>query len=164
MKKNFIKTQRLVLRPFCEEDLIYLKELLKDIDVMKFSINGPYDEKKTKGFIDSSIENQKEYGFGAMAVFLKNTDEWIGFCAIFREKEKIQDFGFRFFKEYWGKGYATEAVSECCSYLKKNFPDEKIYCYIDPENKSSIRVAEKSNMTCLGKGHLPWIKCFKYQI
>jgi RimJ/RimL family protein N-acetyltransferase len=75
MKKISIKTPRLILRPFCEKDLLYLKKLLKDTDIMKFSVNGPYNNQKIQKFIDSSIEDQRKYGFGSVAVILKDTDE-----------------------------------------------------------------------------------------
>jgi GNAT superfamily N-acetyltransferase len=42
----FIETERLVLKPLNENDINYLKIILKDPDVMKFSINGPYIDEK----------------------------------------------------------------------------------------------------------------------
>ena len=160
MKTNIIETKRLVLRDFIEKDIIYLKKILKDKDVMKFSIKGPCNDLEIESLFKTFIEDQKKYGFGAMAISLKDADKWIGFCGVFRGK--INDFGYRLFKEYWNKGYATEAISACKNYLKKKFPDQSFYCYIDEENKASIKIAEKTKMKCLGQGNQPWPKCIKY--
>jgi RimJ/RimL family protein N-acetyltransferase len=160
----FIETERLILKPFDEKDITYLKTLLKDPDEMKFSIDGPYtDDNEIQKLIDKSFETQKKYGIGLISVFLKKTNTWIGFCGLFKEKVGW-DFGYRFLKNYWGLGYAQEAVKACCFYFKKYFSNEKIYCYIESENIASIKIAEKCSMHFLGKDIFHGLKVFKYQL
>ena len=126
MKNIILETKRLILRPFCKKDLSYFKKLLKDPDVMRFSINGPYkDDLKIEKFLNTILENQKKYGFGSMAILLKKTKKYIGFFGVFKKYEKIRDFGYRLFKKFCEKGYATEAVKVCIDYLKKTFRMKK---------------------------------------
>lgn len=164
-KKNInIETERLILKPFCENDISSLTTLLKDPDVMKFSIKGPYsDEDEIKKLIDQTFENQKKYGIGMLSVFLKEANVWIGFCGLFKEKDSW-DFGYRFLKNYWGQGYASEAVEACSNYFKKNIPNETIYCYIEPENIASLKIAKKCDMKYLGKDVFHGLNVVKYQI
>ena len=164
MKNLLIETSRLTLKSFCKDDITHYKKLLKDPDVMKFSINGPYtDDNEIQKLIDQSIETQKIYGIGLISIFLKETYIWIGFCGLFKEDDGW-DFGFRFLKEFWRHGYASEAVGACCSYFKKNLSNEKIYCYIEPENIASIRMAEKCKMQYLDKTLFHGLGVFKYQV
>ena len=164
MKNLLIETSRLTLKSFCKDDITHYKKLLKDPDVMKFSINGPYtDDNEILKLIDKSFKTQKIYGIGLISVFLKETKDWIGFCGLFKEKDGW-DFGFRFLKEFWGHGYATEAVEACCKYFKKNLSSEKIYCFIEAENTASIRIAKKCKMQYLGKDLFHGLGVFKYQV
>ena len=138
-----IETQRLILKPFEKQDEKKLRLLLEDPDVMRFSTHGVYAK-------DEEIEVQN-----ICSVFLKDSLRWIGFCGIFQDG-KNWEMGYRFLKENWGKGFATEAVSAYIRHLRET-PDITIFCYIDPENKASLRIAEKCALPFLEetlfKGH-----------
>jgi len=65
---------------------------------------------------------------------------------------KRAELGYVLAKKYWGKGFATEAVSLA---LKKGFADLeliRIDAYVDPENLGSIKVLERNKF--LREGHL----------
>lgn len=164
--KNFLETPRLILRPFKKEDLKFLKKLWKDPEVMHFSLKGPLSDEEIKKLFKKTLENQKKYGFGACSVICKKTKEWLGFCGLWREFEgkKVLDFGYRFFKKFWGQGYATEAVIACVDYLREKYPNEKIYSYISPKNLASVRVAEKSGMKFIKENIYKDLKVLKYRI
>ena len=73
----------------------------------------------------------------------------MGFCGLWWEEENgdLQtDFGYRFFSEFWGKGYATESVKACLNYISKHLPNVVIHSYIEQTNQASLRVAEKTGM------------------
>ncbi|MFW9879172.1 MAG: GNAT family N-acetyltransferase, partial [Candidatus Thorarchaeota archaeon] len=111
-----------------------------------------------------TLENQKKYGFGACAVICKKTKKWLGFCGLWREFGDKLDFGYRFFKKFWGQGYATEAVSFCLDYLREKYPNENIYACISPKNLASVRVAEKSGMKFIKEDIYKGLKVLKYKI
>jgi len=57
------------------------------------------------------------------------------------------DIGFRFFKQHWGKGYATEAGKACIEYGFSTLNLPKIVGRVMKDNVASIRVLEKLGMT-----------------
>ncbi len=153
--ENFAETERMFLRKISPDDLEPLARLIVDPEVMEYSLEGPLPCKRSKEIIETMIDNDKKYGFGACAVINKTTGAWMGFCSLWLKKEdgKLKtDFGYRFFKEFWGQGYATESVSACLQYITKRFPYLVINSYIEPDNKGSLRVAEKVGMIFVKEG------------
>jgi [ribosomal protein S5]-alanine N-acetyltransferase len=147
---SHIETERLLLKRMTEWDLESLASLFADPEVMHFSLRGPCSIEETKEVMEIILENERKYGLGACSVILKETGQWIGFCALWRGGDKI-DFGYRFLKESWGRGYATEAIKPFLKYVSALFPEVEVYAYITPENKASLRIAEKVGMRFLKK-------------
>lgn len=150
LNKYFLETERLYLKKLTPIDLDPLYKIFSDPEIMKYSSEKPSTYKQTRRILKTMLADEKKYGFGAVAVLLKDTDEWIGFCGICWEEGKngelITDFGYSFFKEFWGKGYATESVSACLKYVSDLLPDVELFSYIERNNRASMRVAEKSGM------------------
>ena len=61
------ETDRLILREYVMEDFDALFEILSDTETMQH-YPAPFDEDKTKGWINWNLDNYKEYGFGLWAV------------------------------------------------------------------------------------------------
>ena len=61
--------------------------------------------------------------------------------------EKRAELGYVLAKEYWGQGYATQAVILAleCGFEELNIL--RIEAFVDPENRGSSRVLEKAGMT-----------------
>ncbi|MBT3394557.1 MAG: GNAT family N-acetyltransferase [Waddliaceae bacterium] len=149
-KENIAETERLLLRKISQGDLESMAKLFADPVVMKYSLKGIYSLERSKEILKTMIENDEKYGFAACSVIMKKTGEWMGFCGLWWEEEDGElktDFGYRFFSEFWGKGYATESVKECLKYISEKLPGVVINSYIEPTNKESVRVAEKTGMT-----------------
>lgn len=53
------------------------------------------------------------------------------------------DLGYRLGKKYWGKGIASETVAASLSFGFEDLELEKIYGWVMPDNKASIRIMEK---------------------
>ena len=79
--KPIIETLRLVLREYMPEDFDALFEIMSDEETM-CHYPAPFDEERTRGWIDWNIQNYREYGFGLWAIILKKTGEFIGDCGI----------------------------------------------------------------------------------
>ena len=45
-------------------------------------------------------------------------------------------------RQFRNQGIATQA----CEMIKEKFADQQLYCLIDPNNRASLRVAQKANM------------------
>ena len=74
-----IETDRLILREYVMEDFDALFEIVSDIETMQH-YPAPFDEDRTRNWINWNLENYKKYGFGLWAVVLKETGEFIGDC------------------------------------------------------------------------------------
>jgi RimJ/RimL family protein N-acetyltransferase len=59
------------------------------------------------------------------------------------------DIGYRLFKKYWNKGYASEAAAECLKLGFDRFKIQTIVGHAMKENIASIRVFEKIGMRFL---------------
>ena len=76
------------------------------------------------------------------------TGKVIGFCGIkYLPEIDLPEVGYRFLKEFWGKGIATEAAKACVEFAKNDLKVDKLVALIIPENIGSIKVAEKLGMT-----------------
>ena len=82
------------------------------------------------------------------------------------------DVGYRFLKEFWGRGLATEATQACLDYGFSTLGLKRIIALILPPNTTSIRVAQKCGMVgegmtrCYGKRPVVWgssLACFVAQ-
>lgn len=145
-----IETDRLIMHEIDDSDLGWLSQLMADPEVMRYSIKGPLSEQETRDLIyRDAIESYKKHGFGHYACRLKETGEPIGYCGLTMKEvdgEAIPELGYRLFVEFWGKGYATEAVLAIKEYAFQTLRMPKIISIIEPLNSASIRVAQKNGI------------------
>jgi len=142
--KIILKTNRLYLREFNIHDSLNLFQLNRDKEVLKYTGDIPF---KTVEEALSFIENYNDYqqfGFGRWAVYLKGNNKFLGWCGLKNDLTKNEiDIGFRFLKEEWGKGYATEAAKACVDFGLTKLKITKIVGRAYVENKASIEVLKK---------------------
>lgn len=87
------------------------------------------------------------FGYGYWGVFSKDTGELIG-RAGFKEGEYPLEAGYVIKRSEWGKGYATEVLTELVRYAKEELDCTDIIANIDERNTASLRVAEKCGVVC----------------
>jgi RimJ/RimL family protein N-acetyltransferase len=143
-------TERLLLRPFSSEDAKDIFELNGDPEVMKFTGDQPFGSiAEARKFI-LSYNHFEKWERGRFGVFLRENNAFIGWCGLkYHEESGETDLGYRFKKQFWGKGYGTEAAAFA---LKDGFERlhlKKIYAEAYLENKGSIRIMEKIGMKFL---------------
>ena len=61
------------------------------------------------------------------------------------------EIGYWLCKEYWGKGYATEALSLMLKYCFEYLNLRKVFAKVFEPNKASIRVLEKNGFKYIGR-------------
>ncbi len=142
-----LETSRLFLREFKISDAKKIWELNSDEEVLKYTGDKPFDSVKSAEKFILEYQDYKKNGFGRWAVIDKSKNEFIGWCGLKLNEKNLIDIGFRFFKQQWNKGYATEAAQACLNYGFDSLNIKEIVGRADKENKSSIRVLEKLNMT-----------------
>src|SRR5690606_3936912 len=109
--KHILQTNRLFLRELTPSAAKHFLELNGNPNVIKYTGDNAFADIKDA---ESFLLNYKDYelnGYGRWAVIRKDDGAFIGWCGLkFVESVGETDIGFRFFEEYWNKGYATESA------------------------------------------------------
>ena len=138
-----IKTENLLLREFTHEDFPALFEIFSDPETMRHYPK-PFDENRTKDWIERNLQNYEEYGFGLWAVVLRETDEFIGDCGLTIQNidgESLPEIGYHIHKNHWRKGFGSEAASEVRDWAFMNTEYDCLYSYMKYTNIGSYSVA-----------------------
>ncbi|WP_110926798.1 GNAT family N-acetyltransferase [Bacillus massiliglaciei] len=160
---QILRTERLSLRPFREEDILVLHAIFSDVETMAY-YPAPFTLEQTRNWVKRNQERYEKDGYGLWGIYLKETNELIGDCGLVKQtvdgKEEAE-IGYHVHKSYWSKGLATKAAKACRKYGFEELGLHKLISIIDPGNLPSIRVAEKLGFTkekesfIFGKNH--WI-------
>ena len=141
-----LKTERLILRPFREDDLEDFYEYCKVDGVGQMAGWLPHDSIEiSKIILDEFIKGKRTF-----AIELNN--KVIGSLGIEKYDEenirelddlKAREIGYVLSKDYWGKGLMSEAVKEVIKYLFTEVDLDVIVCGYYTFNNQSRRVQEK---------------------
>lgn len=149
MTAPILETERLILRPPQSEDFEPWVQFHADAEVMRFlgGVQGP--ELTWRSLCTMSGAWVIE-GFSMFSIIEKETGNWIGRLGPWRPNGwPGTEIGWGLARSAWGKGYATEGASAAMDYVVNALGWTEIIHTILPENKPSIRVAER-----LGSGFL----------
>lgn len=138
-----LETDRLMLRPWVEDDAEELYKYAKDPDV------GP-----VAGWpVHTSVENSREIIRAVLsapetyAVCLKETGKPVGSIGLHRNDLATQDdeyeLGYWIGKPFWGQGLIPEASREILRYSFETLKMKRIWCGYYDGNEKSRRVQEK---------------------
>jgi RimJ/RimL family protein N-acetyltransferase len=155
---TILETERLILRPFAVGDFDAFAAMYADPRVAQFVTE---DGKPLSRFaawraFAGIVGHWKLRGFGLFAVMERASGAFVGRIGPW-EPEGWPDFeiGWALRPEYWGRGYATEAVKQCIDYAFTELDRDHISSFIAPENTRSIRVAERVGERLEGETRLP---------
>ena len=143
-----LETERLKLRELKESDYRDLFEILSDPETMKY-YPATFDQSDVESFIHRSILSYSKNGFGLWAVILKNENKFIGQCGISLQVidgKIVPEIGYHINKNYWRRGFATEAALASLSFGFERLKMKELYIHTFVENIPSIGVAEKLKM------------------
>lgn len=149
-----IKTKRLVIRDLLEEDLDLMIDLCMNAEI---TIYLDYikceNEQAVRKFLLEKIKYNEEtprcaYNF---AILTKDTNEkigWIGFGDPSEGSNDSKDFGYAIKQEYWGNGYASEALFAIIKFIFSTLSNiDKVFGECSKDNLASIRVMQKCGMS-----------------
>lgn len=147
---KILETPRLYLREMTPEDAEVAYILNLDPEVLRYTGDDPFESiEEAKTFLEN-YSSYHTYGFGRWGVILKETGEYLGWCGLKYTPELDEfDIGYRLMKQFWGKGYATEAAEACLEFGFTQFNMKTIVGRAMPANVASVRVLEKIGLTFL---------------
>jgi [ribosomal protein S5]-alanine N-acetyltransferase len=151
-----IFSERITLKLIDESDLDVIHELHARPEVDEFNTLGiPKDIKETEGIIgpwifDNNKENIQNYTF---AIKFTKTKQFIGLIALKLDanKHKRAEVWYKLHPDFWGQGFANEALESILSYGFNALKLHRIEAGVAVENISSIAVLEKAGMVREGR-------------
>jgi len=149
---NRLTTERLLLRPYWEDDWEAVHGYASDPEVTRFQAWGPNTEEETRHFVRQALrENaQPERVAYHFAIVLRGVGggSLIGGCTLRITDPVLREamIGYTLASRFWNQGYTTEAAA---ALLRLGFEDlrlHRIVSWCTPENVGSWRVMEKIGM------------------
>jgi ribosomal-protein-alanine N-acetyltransferase len=149
MSAPTIKTPRLVLRAFRNDDDRALHEIYSQEGVLRYFPNPqPPPLEKIREIIAGQLAHWGKHGLGWWAVETIEGRELIGWNGL----QYLPDTGETevaglLGRAYWGKGLAVEAAVEGLRYAFETLGLEAVIGLAHPKNARSLRVLEKLGMS-----------------
>ena len=149
-----LQTERLTLRRLSFDDLYdYYERLGSDGEVSKYMLFEPHqDIGESLASIEKTLERYEEGGFYSWAIARKEDDGLIGRFDLLRfdEEQESCSFAYMLAKQWWGCGYATEAMKEVFRFAFEELGVRKITSDHMAPNGASGAVMRKAGMTKTG--------------
>jgi [ribosomal protein S5]-alanine N-acetyltransferase len=143
-----LATERIQMRNLKIDDAEDFYALNLDQEVIKLTGDHPFENLQAAKDFLTNYDQYEKYGVGRLAVIDKTTSKFIGWCGLKYSPDKDEyDIGFRFFRQYWNKGFATESARKCLYFGFVDLGLAKIVGRAMKENIASIKVLEKIGMT-----------------
>lgn len=159
MQDYNILTNRLGLRRWKDADIAPFAAMGKDAQVMEFFPKTLTAEESGE-MIKRIYQHFETYGFGLYAVEKLTTKTFIGFTGFMIPTftsyfTPCIEIGWRFQKEEWNKGYATEAATACLHYGFNTLQFNQVYSFTSVKNFRSEKVMQKAGMQKAGEFNHP---------
>ncbi|MOA19518.1 Ribosomal-protein-serine acetyltransferase [compost metagenome] len=143
-----LHTERLHLRKMKVSDSPSLFKIWSDPEVTKFmNIDSFTDENQAKDMIKLLDEFSLDNKAIRFSIIEMESNEIIGSCgfnSLDFENEKAE-IGYDIARAFWGRGYASEAISALLDYAFSTLKLNRIEAKVEPENVNSVKVLRKLN-------------------
>ncbi len=140
------ESDRLLLRQFQESDLPGFYEIFSDPKTMHF-MNGPRDCGRTRQSLQTKVDHWQRHGYGIWCLETKRDSVILGHCGLgwLPPLDKVE-VSYLIRSDYWGRGYATEAVRTALDYGFGPLGLAEIVAITHPDHLASRRVMAKVGM------------------
>jgi RimJ/RimL family protein N-acetyltransferase len=149
-----LATRRLLLEPRTVADNASCFELDSDAEVVRFIAVPWADEAEQKAFIEARTRGPYPLGQGYWTIRQKSEPTrflgWILLMPLDAMGPEIE-IGWRLRRDAWGAGRATEAARAVLDHAFISLGLPEVVADIHPENRRSIRVAEKIGLILRGR-------------
>jgi RimJ/RimL family protein N-acetyltransferase len=145
-----IRTQRLILRPWRDDDLAPFAAMNADPRVMEF-FPAPLSRDESDASAGRIRAHFDAHGFGLWAIEVPGRSSFIGFTGLMPPRFEAHftpaiEIGWRLAFEHWGQGYATEAARAVLAHGFETLGLAEIVSFTAVGNVRSRQVMEKIGM------------------
>jgi RimJ/RimL family protein N-acetyltransferase len=146
-----LRTERLLLRPWRDDDLAAFAAMSADPAVMEFL--GPFaDPAACQAWVKWARGHWDQHGFGQWVVEILGKASFIGVIGLAvvdydAHFTPAVEVAWRLARAYWGHGYATEAARAALDHGFGELGLTEIVAVTVPANLRSRRVMERLGMT-----------------
>jgi len=141
-----IETERLILRRFTPDDAEAYLPLVGDPEVNRYTGQSLVQtvEQARQILLDYPIRDYEVIGYGRMACIEKSSGRLIGFSGMkYLADLQETDIGYRFVRDAWGKGYATESAAVLMRQCIDEFSLRRVIGLAYRQNTGSTKVLQK---------------------
>jgi ribosomal-protein-alanine N-acetyltransferase len=151
-----ILTARLVMRPYEVGDLAELHEVLYGDPSAMALLGGARDMAGTRASIERSMVQQELGGYSFWPVFERETGLLVGEAGLFPLAPGGPDvaLGYAFGRDYWGRGFATEAATSVLAEAFGPMGLERVVAITREANAGSRNVLRKLGFRLDGARHV----------
>lgn len=148
------RTERLLLRPWREEDRDAFAVMNADPEVMRH-LPGVLDRAASDALIDRFRVQAARRGFGIWAVEDRATRAFVGMVGLWVPDWEAAftpavEIAWRLVRSRWGEGLATEAARDALTYAFDVLRLPRVMSWTVPANERSWRVMERLGLTRVG--------------
>lgn len=141
-----LETERLILRRYNEIDLDAFYEILHDERLHTYIPFPDLTKKEELEYIKNCIAEVEESKYEKWSIVLKNENITIGNISVntVNKKHNYCNVGYVVRYDYWGNGYASEALEAVSNYLLNDRDYYLVECSCNELNKQSSKVMLKA--------------------
>jgi RimJ/RimL family protein N-acetyltransferase len=160
-----LATERLILRKFRESDLDAYAAMCGDPEVVRYLGVNPMTRAEAWRHLAMVLGHWQLRGFGLWALEERGSGLLAGRAGCWRpEGWPGLEVGWTLRREFWGRGYATEAGRASLDYAWSELGQTHVISLIQPGNARSIAVAERLGMSLEGRTQIQGHEVLVYGI
>ena len=142
---TLLQTPRLRLAPYGQADIDSLHSIMRDARVMEHVGKGAMSRAEVVELVARVEKRWQDIGMGWWAVRSRTDDEVLGYMCLQPSRELPEiEVGYGFAPTSWGKGVATEALTEVLRHASEDRKLGSVVALVRPENLHSINLLVRS--------------------
>jgi RimJ/RimL family protein N-acetyltransferase len=146
-----IETRRLTLRAPRPQDVSRIARMANDIDIARMTKRMPHPF--TTGHAEDFVLAVASQDPSRANTFLIEHEDHgpVGVIGMFEDADPVPEAGYWIGRDFWGRGYATEALQGAMVWASRNWKRRALLAGHFADNPASGRVLEKAGFLYTGE-------------
>ena len=146
-----IETRRLSLRAPGAQDASRIAAMANDLDIARMTLRmpHPFTARDADSFV---LQVASQDPRRASTFVIEHEDHGpVGVIGMFEAEDRVPETGYWIGREYWGRGYATEALEGALAWASRDWKRRAMVAGHFADNPASGRVLEKAGFLYTGE-------------